>query len=282
MNELDFVCTKCNSLPYHQEETIPEASHSFQFQEEDLQNISLNDNSEFFKKKGLHFVHLNCNSLLSKIEEIRDFVLQNKPHVICFSETKLDETINDEEIALDGYNHIRCDRNRHGGGVACFITNSLHFNQRTDFPQDFENIFIDILLPKTTPILFGVVYRPPSASNFLELLSNSISNSISFDAQEVFILGDININMLDKNNKFILNKGYRFSKEESNYTSPSSLTKKYIEFLRTYGLTQIIKEPTRVTDKSATLLDHILVNTPSKITQSGVFVRSTVIENIRK
>ena len=154
------------------------------------------------------------------------------------------------------------------------VSSLLHFNQCTDIPQNFENIFIDILLPKTTPILFGVVFRPPSASNFLELLSNSISNSISFDAQEIFILGDININMLDKNNKFILNKGYRFSKEESNYTSPSSLTKKYIEFLRTYGLTQIIKEPTRVTDKSATLLDHILVNTPSKITQSGVLPKA--------
>ena len=75
-------------------------------------------------------------------------------------------------------------------------------------------------------------------------------------------------------NKFILNKGYRFSKEESNYTSPLSLTKKYVEFLRTYGLTQIIQEPTRTTDKTATLLDHILVNTSDKITQSGVLSKA--------
>ena len=34
----------------------------------------------FLKKKGLNFVHLNCNSLLSKIDEIREFVLQNKAH----------------------------------------------------------------------------------------------------------------------------------------------------------------------------------------------------------
>ena len=36
INGLDFVCIICNSLPYHQEETIPEASHSFQFQEVDF------------------------------------------------------------------------------------------------------------------------------------------------------------------------------------------------------------------------------------------------------
>ena len=131
--------------------------------------------------------------------------------------------------------------------MACFINNSILFNKRIYFPKDFENIFIDILLPKTTAILFGVVYRPPSYSNFLQVLSHSIMNSIQF-----FILGNININMLDKKNKFILNKGYRFSKEESNYISPSSLTKTYIEFLRTYELSQIIEE-------SLTKLKHSLI-----------------------
>ena len=80
--------------------------------------------------------------------------------------------------------------------------------------------------------------------------------------------------MLDKKNKFILKKGYRFSKEETNYSSPLYLTKKYVEFLHTYGLTQIIEEPTRITDKTSTLIDHILVNTPTKITQSGVLSKA--------
>ena len=35
------------------------------------------------------------------------------------------------------------------------------------------------------------------------------------------------------------------------------------------GLTQLIEEPTRTTDKTSTLLDHILVNTPSKVPHSG-------------
>ena len=52
--------------------------------------------------------------------------------------------------------------------------------------------------------------------------------------------------------------------------TPLYLTKKYIELIRTFGLSQIIEEPTRITDKTSTLLDHILVNTPSKVTQSGV------------
>ena len=159
LNELDFVCKVCKeklaALPFHGEESLPEGNQSFQFQEEHLENISLDDNSEVFKKKGLHFVHLNCNSLLSKTEKIREFVLQTKPHVICFSETKLDSTVNDEEVAIEGYNLILHDINRDVGGVACFVSNSIHYNQCTDFSKDFEKVFIDILSPKTKPILFG-------------------------------------------------------------------------------------------------------------------------------
>ena len=146
------------------------------YRREHLQNVSLEDETQLFKKKGLHFVHLNCNSLLSKIDEIREFVLHNKPHVICFSETKLDSTVTGSEVLIDGYSSIRRDRNRHGGGVACYVNNSIHYNERKYFSNDFENIFIDILLPKTTPILFGVVCRPQSTLNFNELLSNGLLN----------------------------------------------------------------------------------------------------------
>lgn len=106
----------------------------------------------------------------------------------------------------------------------------------------------------------GVVYRPPSTLNFDELLANSISNSNSLDKQEVYILGDTNYNLLDKKNNLVI----------PSYTTPLYLTKKYVELIHPFGLTQIIEEPTRTTDRTSTLLDHILLNTPSKVTQSGV------------
>ena len=96
-------------------------------------------------------------------------------------ETKIDSTVTSSEVQIDGYSNIRCDRNRYGGGVASYDSNSIHYNERSDFSGDFENIFINILLPKTTPILLGVVYRPPKTLNFDELLANSIANSGSFD-----------------------------------------------------------------------------------------------------
>ena len=234
-----------DALPFAETSLPADGMENLLISDEHLQNISLNDESEIFKRKGLHFVHLNCNSLLNKIDEIRQFVTDFKPHVICFSETKIDSSVSNSEVSIDGYSVIRRDRNRHGGGVACFVNNSIHFNERNDFVGDFEHIFIDILLPKTTPILLGVVYRPPNTLNFDELLSNSILNASSFDNQEVYILGDTNYNLIDRKNKFILKKGYRWSSDDSNYSTPLYLTKKYVEMIRTFGLTQLIEEPTR-------------------------------------
>ena len=41
-------------------------------------------------------------------------------------------------------------------------------------------------------------------------------------------------------------------------------------FLNLFNCKQLIKSPTRVTDKTSSLLDHIFTNNPSKINQSGV------------
>ena len=59
----------------------------------------------------------------------------------------------------------------------------------------------------------------------------------------------------------ILKKGYRFSNDELNYTTPLYLTKKCVELLWTYGLTQLIEEPNRTTDSTSTLLDHTCQHT---------------------
>ena len=67
-----------NALPF----SGPEQSlndQSFELGDEHLPNISLADDAKWFNEKGLHFVHLNCNSLTDKIEEIREFVLKCKP-----------------------------------------------------------------------------------------------------------------------------------------------------------------------------------------------------------
>ena len=52
-----------------------------------IDRLSLNA----FDKKGLHFLHINVNSLLPKIEEVRFIAKNSKATVIGITETKLDE-----------------------------------------------------------------------------------------------------------------------------------------------------------------------------------------------
>ena len=44
----------------------------------------------------------------------------------------------------------------------------------------------------------GILYRSPDQSKFLDKLSTAISRSNTFDNQEVYILGDLNINLINK------------------------------------------------------------------------------------
>ena len=79
-----------------------------------------------FKSRGfLHFIHLNINSVLPKIQELRIIAKSTNAAIIGISESKLDESVLEPEIEIDDYKILVCDRNRHGGGVACYIRNGL-------------------------------------------------------------------------------------------------------------------------------------------------------------
>ena len=205
-----------------------------------------------FSKRGLHLIHLNINSLLSKIDELREIAKKTRATVIGITESKLDGSVLDGEINIDGYELVRSDQNRHGGGVACYIRNDISFNIRGDFSSEIENIFLDILLPKTKPILIGILYRPPGQSKFLDNLSTSISQTCSFNEQEVYILGDLNMNLIN-----------------SQKHTPNGI-KRYKEFCSLHGIEQLLTLPTHITNNSSSLLDHILTHSDDRISQFGI------------
>ena len=109
---------------------------------------------------------------MSKIEELLQIAKASNASVIGISETKLDESVLKGEVSIEGYEIIRADRNRNGGGVACYIKSDLAYNVRDDFSTDFQNIFVDILLPNSKTILGGNVYRPPEQSDFYSIFQS--------------------------------------------------------------------------------------------------------------
>ena len=80
-------------------------------------------------------------------------------------------------------------------------------------------------------------------TSFLSKLKKAISA-----ADEIYFLGDFNINLLS---------------DEAQSRTPSHSLEAF-EFL------QLIKEPTRVTAHSATLVDHIYTNQRDKVTERFV------------
>ena len=200
------------------------------------------DNNEWdvFNARGLHFIHININSLLPKIEELSRIACQSNGAVIGISESKLDNSIFDSGIEIDGYNIPHFDRNRHGGGVACCVRNDLSFTKRNYFSHDIETIFIEIFLPKTKPMAIGIVYRPPSQTSFLETM-NEHFHKLDTINKETYILGDFNINLY-LNNKYVFEK---YSTIVSN-TIPYDV-RKYQEFCNVFNLKQLISCPTSIT-----------------------------------
>ena len=71
-------------------------------------------------------------------------------------------------------------RDRHGSGVCTYSRSDILFTPRIDFQTDnVETVWVEILLPKTRPILTGICYRPPTF-DLLELSFN-----------ECILLGDL-------------------------------------------------------------------------------------------
>ena len=126
------------------------------------------------------------------------------------------------------------------------------FQCKRKFFTRLGNIFLDLFLPKSKPILVGILYRPPNSSGFLKKLDVAISKTENFDNQEVFILGDLNIDLMSRR------------------ASKSIGIKRYNEFCSLHGLWLLIQEPTRTTEKSETLSYHIISNAIQNVSQHGL------------
>ena len=70
-----------------------------------------------FKERGLHFIHLNINSILPKIDELR-LIAKKKSNAAVIGLTETDQSIQNGKIEIEEYTLERSDRNRRGGRVA--------------------------------------------------------------------------------------------------------------------------------------------------------------------
>ena len=163
-----------------------------------------------------------------------------QPSIICLTETWLSDEDDVEHLLIPGYQSI-ITKNRHtrGGGVGVYLLNSIASELSSSSGlQHSERLHLELNVGGSLLSLV-VIYRPPTSSvtsfcneidNLLEQLNQSNKNAL--------IIGDMNLNLRQSN---------------------SSVTE-YLNIIESNGFHQLVHEPTRVTQNTASILDHIITN----------------------
>ena len=144
------------------------------------------------------------------------------------------------------------------GGVGLYIKDSLKYKPRDDLtifiPHVIETVFIEIDLGNHKNVITGIIYRPntqPLADvDFFISRITEVIQSLNNSNSQFIIMGDFNIDMLK-------------------YGSHAKTTD-FVDTIISEGTLPLITKPTRITEHSATLIDHIHTNIVGKHISSGI------------
>ena len=166
-------------------------------------------------QRGFHIAHLNAQSIRNKTDELSIYVQKLKFDVFTISETWLTPSFPSNLLQIEGFSLSRLDRNwnannqtqpKKGGGVAVYIKNDLlcsgeTFANYNITSNDIECLWLEIKMKNTRNIVIGVIYRPPNGNVqvFTERLTDIANDITTVNNIDLFILGDFNINYLEKN-----------------------------------------------------------------------------------
>ena len=205
--------------------------------------------SNFCKKnsKKMIFSHMNINSLAPKFMEIQDILVKGFSDIFFISETKLDNSFPNAQFHIPSFSTHRIDRNAHGGGLLCYVKETIPHKNRPDIAINKDGIESLVIQVKDNSInnFFLHIYKPPNVNvNILNHAIECMLNMCFQESNNVFIIGDLNVNFLHH---------------------PNQLT----QVCDNFDLRQIVKEPTCFKSvDNPSLLDIILTNCPRSITSS--------------
>ena len=193
---------------------------------------------------------LNVRSLRNKLHELGDVVHKNSFDVFAITETWLNDSIDDKELALPNYRLFRRDRSYSGstapsfthGGVCVYVRDNLDVTPVDNVGHsDLELLVLHLQCSRHRgPLTICCVYRPPSApSCFWPALESAFEG---LESEEIILLGDLNVNVL--------------CPEDRQVHCLKS-------FMGPLGLHNTVTSPTRTTAKSSSCLDLVLTNSVS-------------------
>lgn len=222
-------------------------------------NNTFNSKSRITKPriKELTIFHLNIQGLINHLDELSLHFSPENANILALSETHLKPNIQDSEILFNNYQIIRRDRtDRKNGGVCFYISKLIEFIRETKFEHpNIESVVLKLLSPEKKPIIVCVIYRPPHTPVIWYDYLYSMLENISLLKMETIILGDFNLDMSTLYN----------AQMPININPP-----KIIQLMSDFHLKQLIKEPTRTTSNTQTIIDLIFVSDEDKIKMSNV------------
>ena len=202
--------------------------------------------------KNYDFFMLNYNirSFNSNSHSFDVFLksLDVQPQFIVLTET-WNSPSNVNLCSILNYNSFHSHRtsstnSTRGGGVSVFCDDrfSCEIVQTCSFVnENLESCTVKVKFDDKYLIVVGL-YRPPSSSipNFFEKIELILNNEVVRKADSILVCGDININMMDLDARFVLD---------------------YVSLMQSYRVFPVINKPTRFPPNLApgvpTLLDHI-------------------------
>ena len=158
-----------------------------------------------------------------------------------------DKLVNNSKFVLPNYTPIhqpRANVDHASGGVCIFVHNSINFKPRADLNvnnSDCESLNIEIINKATKNIIVNTMYRQPAGD--LKAFKNHLSTffaNVNKTSKHVYIAGDLNMNLF--------------------YYSENDKVKHFVDKIIQNNFVPTITRATRVTTKTATLIDNILTN----------------------
>ena len=223
----------------------------------DIEDISadINKNCQYTT------LHLNIQSLPKKIDKLKILLSQLREKNIIIDFIMLCETFLTDDIAdnyeLDGYTFKYKNRKVKKGGVGIYINDKIHYSPRDDLSVfiegEFETIFVEVE-QNDRNIIVGEIYRVPNTNELLSVNRyQTILDKLHHINKDVIIGTDQNFDYLKINESCHINNLLNAFFSES--------------------ILPTITKPTRITHKSATLIDNIYIKTSDPYTiQSGIIM----------
>ena len=217
------------------------------------------------KRNEIKFGLLNARSVIRKVNEITDHIVENELDLVAITETWMssNDRITEGELCPNGYDLLHTPRpHGRGGGVALLIKSSLKHSQiiSTEVNSSFEHQEVNIRMQRYTLTLI-IVYRPPpnkknkaTAKQFCQEFTELLEEKTAI-ANKLLVVGDFNFH-IDNQNDLI--------------------AKTFNDLLQTFDLQQHVREATH---KKGHILDLVLSRSADDGLVSDIKVRDTDISD---